>query len=160
MSINDWNCYAVGPAIEGEAAMALLEWSESLDVHVDPMNIEHVELIRLMNVAYDVNGTGRVVVAAALSELVDFLVTHFAHEEAYMESVGFEGLETHRGIHDDLLAKMAKHVQDFRGSDSGVLPEEFFEFLKFWLVSHIQGIDAEYDKFVNSSPVRPSPAAV
>lgn len=29
-------------------------------------------------------------------------------------------------------------------SAAAVLPEDFFEFLKFWLVSHIQGVDIKY----------------
>lgn len=29
-------------------------------------------------------------------------------------------------------------------SAAEVLPDDFFEFLKFWLVSHIHGVDTKY----------------
>lgn len=124
--------------------MSLLEWTDKLDVHVDSMNQEHVELIRLMNAVYDVNEREKTAVGGALDNLVRYVVKHFEDEEAYMESVGFKGLKSHQIIHKDLLDKVGKHVEDFKRSQSDALPDDFFAFLKFWLVSHIQGIDSKY----------------
>lgn len=81
---------------------------------------------------------------------MDYVVEHFDNEEAYMESIGWQGLKNHQGIHKDLLAKAGGHVEAFKNSGTDVLPEEFFQFLKFWLVSHIQGIDMKYGAFANS----------
>ena len=128
--------------------MSLLQWSERLDVHDDGMNREHVELIRLMNVVYDANagGNSKADIVTALDNMVLFVVKHFENEEAHMESIGFSGLKKHKYIHKDLLDRVGKYVQEFKESQSKVLPEDFFEFLKFWLVSHIEGIDTKYAK--------------
>ena len=126
--------------------MSLLEWNSSLDVHVDSMNREHSELIRLMNVVYDANAaaSGKEQISSALDALVDYTVKHFEDEEAYMESINFSGLRSHKYIHQDLLKRVSGFVSDYKSSTSDQLPNEFFEFLKFWLVSHIQGIDTKY----------------
>lgn len=126
--------------------MSLLQWSDRLDVHDQKMNQEHQELIRLMNAVYDANaaGNGKTHIASALDSLVRCVVEHFASEEAHMESIGFSGLRSHKYIHKNLLDRVGKYVQDFKESQSDVLPEDFFEFLKFWLVSHIQGVDTKY----------------
>ncbi len=126
--------------------MPLLQWSDRLDVQDDQMNREHVELIRLMNAVHDANslGSGKKDIVNALDALVRCVVRHFDHEEAHMESIGFEGLRAHKYIHKNLLERVGKYVQDFKDSQSSVLPDDFFEFLKFWLVSHIQGVDTKY----------------
>lgn len=128
--------------------MSLLQWNDKLDVCVDGMNQEHVELIRLMNIVYDANsgGIGRARIGVALNNLVQYTVKHFKNEEAYMKSVEFSGLKSHKYIHKDLLSRVEKYVGDFNSSGSDTLPSDFFEFLKFWLVSHIQGIDMKYGK--------------
>ncbi len=129
--------------------MSLLQWSNRLDVHVEAMNQEHAHLIDLMNTVYDANtGADRAGIISALDTLVRFVVKHFQNEEAYMESIGFSGLKTHRYIHKDLLERVGKFVDEFKRSESDRLSREFFEFLKFWLVSHIQGIDTKYGESV------------
>ena len=126
--------------------MPLLEWSSELDVRVDSMNREHTELIRLMNVVYEANASasGKARISSALDALVEYTVKHFEDEEAYMESINFSGLRSHKYIHQDLLRRVGGFVSDYKSSTSDELPNEFFEFLKFWLVSHIQGIDTKY----------------
>ena len=125
--------------------MTLLQWSDDLDVHVDAMNSEHKELIRLMNDVSDANATGvRASVAGALERLVAYTVKHFENEEAYMASIDFAGLATHKLIHKDLLDRVGRFVSDFHDSGGAQLPKAFFDFLKFWLLSHIQGIDTKY----------------
>lgn len=121
-----------------------MEWDESLDVRVQAMNDEHIELIRLMNIVFEVNGNGRDAVGASLSDLVNYTVEHFDNEEAYMESVGFDGLKTHKLIHKSLLERVGEFVEEFTTSGSDVLPDDLFDFLKFWLVTHIKGIDTKY----------------
>ena len=126
--------------------MSLLQWSDQLDVHDDKMNQEHVELIRLMNAVHDANarGSGKAQIESALDRMVYYVVKHFESEEAHMEAIGFSGLRSHKYIHENLLERVGKYVQDFKDSPAEVLPEDFFEFLKFWLVSHIQGVDTKY----------------
>lgn len=126
--------------------MTFYEWTPELDVKVADMNGEHQKLIDKMNFLYTVNeeGKDKSVVLQALEDLAAYTVKHFANEEAYMESIGFDGLATHKIIHQQLLAQFSEHLENYKNGDSSQLGEEFFRFLAVWLTSHIKGIDTKY----------------
>jgi len=133
--------------------MPFLEWSEELDVKVNDMNDQHAELIRLMNAVHDANEcqAGKVSIQFSLDQLVQYVVRHFAEEEAYMASIGFPKLDNHKRIHKQLLERVSGYKEDFETSDAAVLPEDFFRFLRYWLVAHIKGIDIQYGQHSSES---------
>lgn len=87
---------------------------------------------------------------AAVDDLVNYTVKHFAHEEVFMESIRYDGIKSHKSIHKSVLEKVGGFASDFKAGDSSMLPEEFFDFLKFWLVSHIRGVDKKYSAPANA----------
>lgn len=120
-------------------------WDKSkLTVSVDAMDREHQGLIAIMNKLHErhVSGASISEVEAALNELGAATTAHFANEERHMESIGYPGLVSHRLIHQDLLKSFKQHATDFRAKRK--LEDEFFRFLRNWLVAHIQGIDRKY----------------
>ena len=128
--------------------MSLLNWSSSLDIGVNEMNNQHKILLGIMNDLFDYKNEKEgdfEGIKKYLLELGAFTVKHFEDEEAYMEKIGFSGLETHKLIHKDLLAKFTKHKDQFL--ETRELSEDFFGFLKFWLKSHIMGIDIKYGNY-------------
>lgn len=132
------------------------QWDkDKLTVFVEQMDAEHQVLIDLMNTLHREHeaGAGKDAVGRALTALVDYTVKHFADEEAYMESVDFPGIGTHKAIHKSLLEKLEAYGAEFAAGD-GTLTDEFFGFLKQWLVAHIQGIDRKYGNHAK----QPSPA--
>src|SRR5208283_2214610 len=88
-------------------------------------NREHREILDLMNRLYDAHSAAQT--GAGVNTLVERLgavcAKHFADEEEFMRRIGFPALiRAHHGKPND----------------------EFFDFLKFWLTSHIKGIDTKY----------------
>jgi hemerythrin-like metal-binding protein len=128
--------------------MALMDWSDKLDVGVDNMNHQHKKILSLMNNLYEAFEQKKEFdqFISILDELKDFTIKHFAEEEAYMESINFEGIQVHKGIHQQLLEKFTSNYQTI--TNERKLTQEFFDFLKFWLSSHIQGIDIKYGKAI------------
>lgn len=126
--------------------MPLLEWDDTLDVHVDSMNDQHQVLLNMMNELYDGSKSGmrRDIALIKLTELFEYTVKHFQEEEAYMESIHFEGLKSHSLIHKNLIDRLTGLATEFKNSSHETLPDEFFNFLKFWLSAHIKGIDVKY----------------
>lgn len=124
--------------------MPFLEWNDSLDVKVEAMNNEHKELIRLMNELYDKveAKANKEILTKSLVALKEYTIKHFDDEEKYMESINFTDLKTHKAVHKNLLDKIA----DFEGKflETGNIGQDFFDFLSFWLRSHIKGIDTKY----------------
>ena len=150
-------CYALFPIepcgevadapvfLTGEKTMTFMEWEARYQLGVARMDAEHKGLIEAMNEVYslDADGAAKATVDAALGRLATLTQKHFADEEAHMESIGFPDLGTHRIIHKNLLDKFTKLYGEFQAGD-GKVGRAFFDFLKFWLQSHIMGIDRKY----------------
>lgn len=111
---------------------------------VAEMDREHQTLISKMNELYRAHSEGRTFdeVSKKLMDLKSYTVQHFKDEEKYMESIGFDGLESHKIIHQRLLQKFIEHEKNILRDQA--LNAPFFEFLKSWLVTHIRGIDSKY----------------
>lgn len=129
--------------------MSLMNWNEKLDVGVHEMNDEHKGLLDLMNKLYDISKQKAPFSSQlqVLNDLKNATVQHFEHEEAYMEKIGWESASSHKYIHKGLLESFSKHYDEAQKNSK--IPEEFFDFLKFWLAAHIQGIDKKYGDFAN-----------
>lgn len=119
-------------------------WTQQLSIGVEPMDHDHQKIIALMNElekAYSSNASFSAQ-DRAFKNLAEFTRKHFRDEEAYMESIDFPQLASHKMIHEKLLGNMEDHYLAFRQSQK--LDEQVFTFLRFWLKSHICGIDRKY----------------
>ncbi len=126
--------------------MAFFEWDSALDVGVAEMNEQHKTLINLMEVLYQKNleSHSKAELITAIDNLVNYVVQHFHDEENYMASIQFPMLKTHKQIHQHLMDDLGKLIEQFKQSEITQLSGEFIMFLKFWLSTHIRGIDAKY----------------
>lgn len=124
--------------------MKLMEWSDQLDVGVQEMNHQHQDLLDLMNTLYEGNNEGKSFeeLLPTLSKLKEYTIRHFKEEEEYMESIKFDGLASHKIIHEQLLKRFAQEEEKI--IESKKFPDSFFGFLKVWLSAHIKGIDMKY----------------
>ncbi len=124
--------------------MSLMEWSDELDIKVDDMNGEHKNLLRIMNLMFDMysNNPKDPGFKDLFFALRDATIEHFEHEEKFMEEMNFSGISTHKIIHKKLLETFGEHLTKFE--QVGQVDNSFFDFLKFWLRSHIVGIDTKY----------------
>ena len=124
----------------------ILTWTATLATHVDEMDKEHQTLINLMNKLNKLckDKAPKSEIGKALEELGAFTVKHFSDEEQYMQSINFSQLSTHKIHHKQLLERFTEHATNFKNGPQSVLPDEFFEFLKFWLTTHIMHIDQKY----------------
>lgn len=127
--------------------MGLMNWSAQLDIGVDEMNHQHQNLLVLMNDLHDKwqKKEMRIQLAEALNKLKLATLDHFKEEEEFQEKIKWEKRDTHKIIHQRLIDTFLKHEEEFK--KTGELTEPFFHFLRFWLSSHIQGIDKEYGDF-------------
>ena len=126
--------------------MAKLEWSESLKLGVESMDQDHKFLISLMNKLEALEGANaeKDQISQCFNDLLEFTVKHFSKEEEFMESMQFDGLNSHKLIHKELLRRLGDHHDEF--NKTGVISEGLMDFLVIWLKSHICGIDAKYAK--------------
>ena len=95
----------------------------SLDIQ--QMDDEHQVLISKMNklAARNEAGAPRAELLTALRDLGRYTVKHFDDEEAYLESIRYPKLATHRAIHRDLLRSLHEHIAAFERGNGTVSPE-------------------------------------
>ena len=125
--------------------MVFMDWEQRFELGVAAMDAEHKGLIAAMNEVHDLDArnAGKAVIDAAIGKLATLTTKHFADEEKHMESIGFPDRKSHALIHKGLLEKFGALHQGFKAGP-GKVERAFFDFLSFWLKSHIMGVDRKY----------------
>jgi len=129
--------------VQDNNQMPLMNWDQSLDIGVDAMNRDHQKLLDVMNRIYDSREKGGSAVNLLVQQLGALCVKHFKDEEAFMISIGFPDLESHKRVHARLLSRYGEFAEAIQKND-GKPSDEFFQFLRLWLASHIKCIDVKY----------------
>ncbi len=125
--------------------MALFEWNAGYSVQVPSIDVQHKKLVGMVNDLHDarIAGKGNQVVGEILKGLIEYTKTHFAYEEKLMRDIGFPDLDSHKKLHSDLLNQVNEVWKKFEVGQKA-LSGEVFDFLKDWLINHIQGSDMKY----------------
>ena len=131
-----------------------MKWDEKLKIGVERFDSQHKRLIELINRLYEAmrNGKANDVIAGVLDELVEYTVNHFSAEEAMLKLHKYPELDHHKGEHAALVGQVAELVERLK-SGTGSLGTDVMNFLKSWLVNHIQGTDRKYARFLNSKGI-------
>ncbi|HIP53212.1 MAG TPA: bacteriohemerythrin [Chromatiales bacterium] len=124
-------------------------WKDDYSVGIESIDNDHKKLLNLINklqtaIHYH---TGELFERQALDELVNYTKYHFSREEELMQKYGYPELEEHRAEHAKMIAKVGGFVEQYEQKQHGAL-EDVAEFLKNWLVNHINGTDKRYSAFL------------
>ncbi len=84
--------------------MGYIEWTQDLSVGVPELDAQHQRWIGMINELHDtlLHGDAEDLVAITgrmLRAMGEYVEEHFRTEEAYMEKIGFPGLDAHREVH-------------------------------------------------------------
>ncbi len=133
--------------------MLELKWDDSMNVDVKDMNMEHIQLIAIMNRLSSefVQKFSRPTLKSSLEELIKYTKFHFHHEEQFLEKMAYPETETHKQLHKNLVTTLDTYYESYMsGAD---LDEKFFEFLHMWLKSHIRGLDVQYGNYAKTHAI-------
>ena len=140
--------------LEGEKGeIAEFKWDDKLMIGNTEMDNEHKELVVKMNKFISaLNQSNKSDIKKCFGELAEYTGEHFKNEEALMAKYGYEGLEDHKKIHQDLIDK----VHHYAGLiDIGKYNSyELADFLTKWLAAHIMGIDTRYAREIRGKSMR------
>jgi len=124
-----------------------LEWNQGLATGVRQIDLQHQELIGLINELEAAQEAGAEAVAEVLPRLSAYVLFHFGTEESMMEALPGRGVhvEKHLGEH----RRFAEQVAAIRGSaPSAAELAAFVEYLKAWIVEHIMKTDQDLAKLI------------
>lgn len=78
-----------------------------------------------------------------LDVLHDYTVSHFSTEEQFFLHSDYKDSEKHREIHRKFTSRIAE-FRDNMKNGSAQVSMELLNFLRDWLIHHIQGTDHQY----------------
>ena len=133
----------------------MYEFTEDCMIHIEQIDDEHRRLFQMINEAVslvDKTPDVSVIAKSLIAGLKDYAATHFAHEEAYMESIRDPELPMQQKEH----AAFTEKINQFSLDDSS--PEaakaslnELLTYLVRWLYRHILSSDMMIGKMVSPS---------
>ena len=132
--------------------MGELSWCDKYAVGVPGIDDDHKELFAAVNelewaIGRNADAAEMVVL---LKELVDRTRKHFADEEAAMRDAKYPGLALHVANHQRLQEKVEAFAA--RHSQSGSqMNQHALNFLRDWLVSHIENDDRRLGEWLKDS---------
>ncbi len=135
--------------------MALMEWNDKLSVGVAELDNDHKKLVAMLNDLYDSikAGRGKDKVGSILDGLVAYTATHFAREERFFAQTKYPATAEHMKEHAHLTAQVVAVQKKYKEGATSVVSLEVMNFLKNWLLSHIQGTDRKYGPHLNAGGI-------
>ncbi len=124
-------------------ARELVTWRSEYNLGVEGIDKQHRSLVDLVNQVWEgiVFQAERAKMLELVQRLEHYTIAHFAAEEAYMKAIGYPGLDAHKLVHQQFIARVdAEKKAVLKG---GQLTLGLVEFLKQWLLDHIMGLDRE-----------------
>lgn len=117
-------------------------WNERYLTGEAMVDDEHQELVRIINwvIEHQSLSAEGVEIERVMTELANYAVMHFGHEEELMLREGCDKrfVHAHIEVHREFARQVAKMLE-FKGSGTDV--EYLLRFLSSWLAHHILGID-------------------
>lgn len=120
---------------------AQFEWRDEYNIGVEEIDREHQQLFKIIKKLFafrEEEKDNQWVCQEGLKFFKGHTMKHFAHEEAYMESIGYEGLEQHKRIHDgfreNTLPVLEQEIEQAGYSQETM--DHFLGVCAGWLLGH------------------------
>ena len=124
--------------------MSLIEWKDEFSVGVASVDLEHRELIELINDLHALIGDSASAdeVVSMLGEIFAQISAHFALEEKYMRDTRYPLLDEHKGDHENLLDEL-RDIMELVDVDGHYNEQVLSENLQRWFTEHFRTHDAK-----------------
>jgi hemerythrin-like metal-binding protein len=141
--------------------MTLIRWQDSFKLGIPEIDLEHRELIDLINVVHarSADPNGRTGVDDALGQIVARVSVHFANEERTMLALEFPEYWSHKDHHDQLLDALSGIIAKYQ-VNRDLDPEDLSRRLESWFMVHLRTFDARFHRFAHDRREIDSPNRV
>lgn len=123
--------------------MTLLSWKTEYSVGVMSVDLEHRELIKLINVFYermDARSSPNEI-ETSLGDIYKTIAAHFRHEENLMAEAGYDEYAEHKLDHDRLLDELNALMDGFV-ADPITGTQKLREEMAGWFMNHFASHDS------------------
>ena len=132
-----------------------LEWDDSFSVGVEKFDNEHKILFNMVNDLADAmqHKKSKDAIGRVLNGLAEYTINHFAHEERDFAQTHYPDETQHKALHKKLLVQVTELIEKFNAGHP-LIAQDVINFLKEWLIDHIQGEDKRYGPHLNKNSIR------
>ena len=134
----------------------MYEFTDDCLIHIDEIDNEHRQLFSLLNESIAMVAETDDVTAIAnnlVTKLKDYALNHFAHEEAYMESIHDPELRLQKREHAAFAEKINSFALDTTSKEAARESlNELLRYLVRWLYRHILSSDMMIGKLEPNDP--------
>jgi len=137
------------------SARHYVQWKNEYSVGIESIDHQHKKLLNLINqlqTAVDYS-TGEEFERDALDELVNYTKTHFTYEEGLLEQNNYPDFEPHKEQHKKMIEHVVEVLSEYE-KDHETAMSNAVEYLKDWLINHINGTDKKYSSFLIEKGVK------
>ena len=130
--------------------MKIIKWRNSYNTGIKQFDEEHHKIVDLIETMFTAirDKSGQDVTEKVCADILSYTDYHFTAEEAAMKAADYPDLENHISEHLRLKSE-AKKYQKMIAKDFPDGVNEFYRFLRDWLLHHIQISDKKYAPFLN-----------
>ncbi len=123
----------------------MIKWNNNYSVGISIIDEEHKKLIGILNkiIYAKEHNVNPEELKEVLREMTDYTVTHFTTEEAYMKAFNYPEYQDHKEEHMNFSTKIIAYTYKVIKGDYQ-FADELTEYLKQWLINHIQVTDRQY----------------
>ena len=135
----------------GTKLAPVIVWEDSWNVGITEIDDDHKKLVSLLQKLFGalIAAQGAEYVKTIFFELIDYTRYHFEREEEIYKEYNYDELEHHKQLHQDLIQQVLDISKELLSEgETEKVSDDFFEFLKHWLVDHILNEDLKFKDFL------------
>ena len=128
-------------------AKQLIIWAEKYSVGYEEIDNQHKKLAGMINELYDsfVRGKADEVAETIIKEMIEYTDYHFKTEEKYFVKHNYSETQLHIEEHKGFVNQVVTFYEDLK-KGSVTISYDVMNFLRDWLLEHIQGSDVKFGK--------------
>ncbi len=125
--------------------MALVTWSDKYSMQIKEIDDQHKVLVGMINELHDAmkQAKSKEKSLEIINKMAEYTQFHFSTEEKYMQRFDYPDFKKHKHEHEKFVEKVVNFKKDYENGKAGI-SYDILNFLKEWLVKHIQQTDKKY----------------
>lgn len=129
--------------------MELVKWTDKFSVGIKEIDNQHRGLVIIINelFTYMSDGKAKDKLNEVFDHLTDYTRKHFSTEELMLYKYAYPDIDQHKSEHKKFIEKLENLKSDFSNNKITV-SLEVLNFLKDWLINHIQKSDKKYETHI------------
>jgi hemerythrin len=129
--------------------MEIIKWSDSYSVGIKEIDNQHKGLVIIINELFTfmTEGKAKDNLEPIFEHLTEYTKLHFGVEETMLFKYAYPDLDQHKIEHQKFINKLESLKEDFKYGKI-TISLEILNFLKDWLINHIQHTDKKYSEHI------------